>query len=598
MPLALLLKNLAGTLATAAKTLTPWIEIVALESIVVERARSAFLVHWFGFRLPFTGLNLRAVIVNTAELDQRFRTAQRSVPVSEGSPNLTAPLLGFAGTIAGMALSPVGAVAGIRMLWHFGDVSVGMLLEILVWFAMPAVLGFGLIVAPVGTSVLVVGGLGAAAAAFGLFAALGDRREVRGAYDVLGALARMFTAALVLIDQVRGPRADVRNPLLRRVLELADRMAALFAQALGTIAVLIVWVGPVLAPVARMLTGLGALASSVFAVLGETADALMENIAAMDTGRLSLRPVIAGVTAVVKRQLPIVQKAANAELELLSGVFDKVGERLGTVVDAFATAVTAFIAGLFTGHPAGRVVQALRTEIGLITALFALPAAPKPASTSGGGPSPIDLLLNALPDLPPVSFPSVPPLPDTKRLRRELGAANVPPLTGDSIRRFADETGPSSIDNPPIKLGTDAVKALEAAAKQPSIFRGERRPPAAALVANAEQLSQFRAAFSVVVGRVLPPELRGTGTEQLAKVFAAVDKGVYGAKERKVDADRLPVLDLPEDDRLQPVVPRLVLRTRGATLGEVRRFQARLTERLQAQSYRVGAAAPAGPGAP
>ena len=592
MPLALLLKNLAGTLATAARTLTPWLEIVALESIVVERARSAFLVHWFGFRLPFDGLNLRAVIVNVEALDRQFLAAQRSVPVSAGAPNLTSPLLAFAGTVAGMAISPVGAIAGIRMLWRSSELSLSLLLKVFAWFLLPVLLGFGMVVAPVGTTVLVGGGLGAAGFGFGLFAALGDRREEHAAYDLLGALARFFNASLVLLDQLHGPRSEVRNPLLRRVLEVADRMAALFAQALGAIAVLIVWIGPVLRPAARLLTGLGALASSVFAVLGQTVDALMGTFTAMKTGALALPPVIARVTAVAKRQAPIAQKAATAQLDLLAAAFGKVGERLGTALDGFVTAITDFLAALFAGHPTGIVVQALRKEIDLITAAFALPAAP-PAPGAKTGPSPLEPLLAALPELPPVALPSLPSLPDTARLRRELGASTVPPLTGASIRRYAGEIGPSSIDTPPIKLGEDATKALEGVAKQPSILRPQL-PPTAALTLNAEQLARFREAFSVIVGRVLPPELRGTGTEQLAKVFAAVDQKVYGADERKIDADKLPVLDLPETDRLQPVVPRLVLRTKGTTLGEARRFQAQLIERLQRQSYRVGPLAPAG----
>jgi hypothetical protein len=467
-----------------------------------------------------------------------------------------------------------------------------------VWFVVPALLAFGLIVAPVGTGVLVGGGLSGAAAGFGLLAALGDRREVRGAYDVLGALARMFNAALILLDQVRGPRDQVRNPLLKKVLELADRMAGLFAQALGAIAVLIVWVGPALVPAARLLTGLGALAESVFVVLGETVDALLANLDALGHGPLSVRAVFARVIEVAKRQLPIAQQAMTDGLALLAKTFGKVGDEVGAHLDVFATAVTAFVTGLFTDHPFGRVMMALRTEIKLLTADFAIPAAPKKPKPAGDdSPDPVAVLTAAIPPMPPLAFPSLPPMPDVKRLRAGLGDADLPALTGASIRRYADEIGlPGSIDVPELSFSADAAKALDAVTKQPSVF-ARRKPLAEALTVNAHQLEEFRESFSVVVGRVLPPELRGTGTELLAKVFAAVGHHVHGAKERTVDADRLPVLDLPEDDRLQPVVPRLVLRTFGTTLGEARRFQGQLTERLQKQSYRVGPAAPVGAGA-
>jgi len=202
-------------------------------------------------------------------------------------------------------------------------------------------------------------------------------------------------------------------------------------------------------------------------------------------------------------------------------------------------------------------------------------------------------LLAELPDLPDVKFPSLPPMPDTARIRKELGAASVPSLTIESIRTLADVVGPSTAATAPITLGTEATAALKTVAGQRGLIPSGR-PFATALTLNKKQLEHFRESFSVVVGRVLPPELRGTGTEQLATVFAAVDHHLYGAKERKIDADRLPVLDLPEDDRVQPVVPRLVLRTRGTTLGEARQFQAQLTERLQRQSYRVGAAGSTG----
>ena len=52
MPIFLLLAETTWTWQFAAKQLEPWVHMVAVEEVLIERARSAFLVHWFGMRLP------------------------------------------------------------------------------------------------------------------------------------------------------------------------------------------------------------------------------------------------------------------------------------------------------------------------------------------------------------------------------------------------------------------------------------------------------------------------------------------------------------------------------------------------------------------
>jgi len=606
MPLALFLQDMVSTLRAASTGLMPWLDIVSFESTIVERARGAFLVHWFGPRLPFEGLSLRAHIVNIAALDQQFLAAQRSVPESPGGPNLTEPLLGFAGMLTGVMMSPVGAIAGASLMLRFSEFGIGVLLKALVWVALPGLLILGLVLAPAGTAILVGGGLSLAGIGAVLAVVLANRRDARAIFDLFGALARLMNAGVTLLGQLMGPRSEVRNPLLRKLLDVADRLAALFAQILGAVATIVVRVGPVLQPIAETLVGLGALASSTFAALDTIVSGLQDRLAELGTGgRMSFGALVARVIAVVKRQAVLIRDTLLHQLDVLIEVFSQVAGILGSALGTFADQVGVFLRQLFTSHPFVKVLKAFKTQIdAMVTAFKTPPPPPPPGAPPPPPPEPSALapLLKALPDLPPIpTFPSTPILPDEARLKRELGAAAVPGLDLDAIERAAAGLGGGVA---PIELSAESRSAVRRAGRRPSVFARERRaleqkygPLGEALRLNRAQLDQFREAFSVIVGRVLPPELRATAAPQLAAVLAAVDEKVYGKPHRTVDPDRLPVLDLPDNDRLRPVVKQLRLRMPGAPLGTVRRFEALLTERLQRQEYRVDGASAAVPAA-
>jgi hypothetical protein len=600
MPLALLLQDLVGTLRAASSALTPWLDIASFESTIVERARGAFLVHWFGPRLPFEGLSLRAHIANIAALDQQFLAAQRSVAQTPGGPNLTEPLLGFAGMLTGVMISPVGAIAGASLLLRFSEFGIGVLLTALAWVALPGLLILGLALAPAGTGILVGGGLSLAGIGAVLGVVLADRRDVRAIYDLFGALARLMNASVILLGQLTGPRSAIRNPLLRKLLDVADRLAALFAQVLGAVAVVVVKVGPILPPVAETLVGLGKLASTTFAALDTIVSGLMDRLAELGAGgRLSFGALVARVIAVVKRQAVLIRDALLHQLDVLVEVFSQVAAKLGAALGIFAGEVGGFLRRLFTDHPFVQVLKAFKTQIDAIVTAFSAPPPPPPPGAPPpppAEPSALAPLLKALPELPPIpTFPSTPVLPDPARLKEELGAAAVPGLNLDAIAEAAAGLG-GGVE--PIELSAESRAAVGRAGRRPSVFARERALLELrygdrldrALELNRAQLDEFRQAFGVIVGRILPPELRATAAPQLAAVLAAVDEHLYGKRPRTVDPDRLPVLDLPDNDRLRPVVKRLRLRMPGATLGTVRRFEALLTERLQRQEYWVDGA--------
>src|SRR5580693_7266376 len=110
MPIALLLEETTLTFRFGAKQFTPWVHLVAVEEMLIDRARSAFLVRWLGAGLPLRGFYLKIAIENLQALRDRYMAAAQSVQPEIGGLNLTEPLAGAAGQIAGMMFSPTGVI--------------------------------------------------------------------------------------------------------------------------------------------------------------------------------------------------------------------------------------------------------------------------------------------------------------------------------------------------------------------------------------------------------------------------------------------------------------------------------------------------------
>src|SRR5579871_1402666 len=113
MPFALLLHHTFHVLQKGAKALEPWNQLVVLEQILTDRARSAFLVHWFGPGLPLYGLSLRIAIDNLKELQLRYQAVVAATTPDASGLNLTEPLAGIGGAAVGMLISPTGFL----LLW-------------------------------------------------------------------------------------------------------------------------------------------------------------------------------------------------------------------------------------------------------------------------------------------------------------------------------------------------------------------------------------------------------------------------------------------------------------------------------------------------
>lgn len=595
MPLALALQNATAVLKEAVRALAPWLDIVPREETIVERTRSAFLVHWFGQRLPFDGLSLRAYIVNLDAVSQQYLMAQQSIPSSASGPNLTGPLLGFAGMLSGVLLSPAGAVAGVYVMLKFAGASVKTILAAIGWLLIPALLVAGTVAAPAGTAVLFGGLIAAGAGGYALAGGLADRRDLRAIFDLFGGLARLMNAIAGFLGQLTGDRSRVRNPLLARILALSDVVAALLAQGLGAVAVFVRRIGPILRPMAQVLVALGRLVGSAMGALGE--------IFAAPVPSLAPGPIVERVKTAALGQLERVHNAFTEQLDVIATALGDVAARLKDAFVTFFDRLSGFIVDRVAAHPVSRVMDAFKTQIGVFrSALASAPPPPAPPPGQTPAPSPLAPLLAALPALPPTpTFPALPTLPDAARIARALRVESVPEINAASIEAAADRLGRAREPSTRIELGPDARAALARALRRPSVFEPERRAlelelgrsPEQALELNRQNLARFRETFSVVVGRVLPPELRAVYAPKLAEVLSQIDRQLYGI-EAASPAPELPVVDLPTNDRLRPVVRTIRLRMPGAELNDVKRFRDLVLERLRARSYSVRSEAAAG----
>src|SRR5262249_6653349 len=113
----------------------------------------------------------------------------------------------------------------------------------------------------------------------GLAAGIGHEPS-RAVVLLLGELAALFAAASVLWDQLKGPRSDIRNPLLARILTFADSLARGHAHTLGFVALVVTRIGALLPGLIGQLGALGDLLSSALAVLVEATTGIRDTLMA------------------------------------------------------------------------------------------------------------------------------------------------------------------------------------------------------------------------------------------------------------------------------------------------------------------------------
>ncbi|HUO71289.1 MAG TPA: hypothetical protein VMU39_10970, partial [Solirubrobacteraceae bacterium] len=216
MPFALLLDETLRPFVRGARRLEPWIKLMDLQTEMLERARGFFLYRWFGHATPFEGRRPVVAIVNLGQLKTRLLAVRQAETGADPlGPSLLEPLAGMAGSALGLLLSPSGAVAAsyaaFRLSRSFITKAVA-LLNMLTLGVVP--FAFGWLIAGIGLPLSLV---------LALF--VGPQLPA-----LLASFARLGIALRRFWEIVSGPRDRVANPVLRELLELGDRVAALLVQ--------------------------------------------------------------------------------------------------------------------------------------------------------------------------------------------------------------------------------------------------------------------------------------------------------------------------------------------------------------------------------
>jgi hypothetical protein len=77
VPLSILLTDTLSVVTKGVRGLAPWQSITEIWTLAVTRLRSAWLVGWFGTRLPIAGVDLLVAFVNHEALRRLFALVTR-----------------------------------------------------------------------------------------------------------------------------------------------------------------------------------------------------------------------------------------------------------------------------------------------------------------------------------------------------------------------------------------------------------------------------------------------------------------------------------------------------------------------------------------
>jgi hypothetical protein len=127
-------------------------------------------------------------------------------------------------------------------------------------------------------------------------------------------------------------------------------------------------------------------------------------------------------------------------------------------------------------------------------------------------------------------------------------------------------------------------------AERLAVDRALGKPLSQALAENQNTLADIRGVIALVVGRILPPALRGTLAPTAAKIFGKVDALLYKMPRREAPAPH-PVRTPAADKDIRPVVHTLRLVVQGAGADQARSFSELLSGKINAQ---FATTAPAG----
>jgi hypothetical protein len=298
-----------------------------------------------------------------------------------------------------------------------------------------------------------------------------------------------------------------------------------------------------------------------------------ERIRGLYEGKNSVFGMLRVVFGALRMLMPMLTKALNVVLEVATNELKRLGDGVMAAVTAWAALAMPSITAATSEHPFVTTLMAFSRTMDVLKSIFRSTAPPPPPSSSPGIFSRLTGLV-----IPP--FPSMPVMPDSAVVT-QLAGGSPPPLS--VITPLAElfqgirEQIPGLLPNP-LALSEEARRGLAAARNPPSVFAGEMRAleaQRARPLAEALVEQNLRDVLFEVVARVLPQSVYQS-VAGLEPVFAAIDD--YLGREH-------PVRDLPESDRLQPVVSRLRVRARAADEASVRAWAEDLRNALGAQTY-------------
>ena len=631
MPIALF-PDLARALTVAARRLALWDRLAPLEEQLLRRARGTFLVRWFGPLVPEYRLNLHIAIANIGALRGRLAQARASMPGPEADMNLLRPMAAIGGTLIGAALSPTSMFAVFFILMD--DVTTSF------WMVVPQVvlsLQRALTVSGVGIGLAVFVAL-PALVALAVGNAIGSNRTLRATYSLMGDLAMMLDAFLTFWEQLTGPVANIRNPMLRAIMGLMDRVAHLFAQVLGFVSLIVVKVLPLVPSLVEQWRLIKALGVEALAVASDAVTGIAD-AALAPFGEGGIWDVILGLF----RALMALPDKIIGEVTFLVNASML---ELGYALDALTGKLTGFVAGLagrivaaFAETPVGQLVARITEIAALMPAIGAafadigrgVPAVP---SGAGGGPgraaqiqatlrsTETRLIMAAveaaggllpgeragkavgfdlgpvlanvigagrmltLPDRPVIAipaFPDLPTLPDTAALHSRIGAPAPRDLSHDAVQLLADAQQAEGARQLPAALTRRPRSAFGALLTENAV---PTRPDATQLM--------LRAAIYAAVGRVLPAALR-LHAPHLRDYFDKLDRKIYDIAPTAGPMPENPQLELQDSGLLRPIVTMLAIRApEGSYAADLRAFRDMVTAALRSETYRAADAAPAG----
>jgi len=565
MPLALLLQDVMRTfqqgLDDGGFYLNDWDRLVALESLLVARAQSAFLVQWFGPRVPLQGFHLRIAIENLAALRARYQQVVGAGVRAQEGPNLTEPLAGMVGTLFGSLSSPINAmflyerVARIMPRWYT-NLAAGL-----------SVLSFGVL----GTLITTLLG---GASVLALPGALTSDDTVH-VYNLLGAVARMANPFRRFWEVISGPRERVQNPVLRGMLQIADQLAQLFPYVIALAAFLVTRLGPVIETIKNQLPVFMDLARAVIDLVAFLFKDLKARF--MDLGPKGhvFGPLRIMIRAL--RRLPKSLKVLGEFMELLKKEVRTLGTGMTAGTSGWIATARPAITAATTRHPFfTRLTDFKDSMVTLAASLRSAPPPPPPPGTAPPPPPPPGMLaiLAAL-VLPPVPSLSV------RGPTAALGSFGRAPST-DVMALFTGLSAirllvPGLLPNP-LALSQDAQREVAAARRNRSVFEpivGELELASVRTPGAAVEELQLRDLLFEVMARSFPPMLYDA-IAPLEGIFNQIDDAL---------GRQHPVRDLAESNRLQPVVSRLRVRARADSEPSVRAWAERLRTAMETQNY-------------